>query len=318
MKDKEGVIAVLEDEETTRKIIAQEIEEDLKREEHERQAKEEEERQRKIKLAEEERKRKEQEEAQEIEQQSKWNELLSSLVEFDVKKETTTKPTSVNETIPELTVTKEALTTPKPETASPDKPTTQGPSSQSTSPLVGSTDRKPFIGDTMRDVLCDLAEKLGEPQLIGVIKSEFGTFVKQAGDTSRQLSKFLQHVLKEDSKVAKVLKAITQSIIASPFIRLKYAFQKVPFEDLSGKWKIIVSIVPGEEIVVLHQKAGISKDGPPISGFEFQWELRMRFDWNMTSLTQATLVMNGVTYQHGISDSARKEIQHIVDTFNCK
>jgi hypothetical protein len=108
----------------------------------------------------------------------------------------------------------------------------------------------------MREVLCDLAEKLGEKEEIATIRKEFDVFVKQGGDTSRQLAKFLQHVLKPDSRVCAVLKAVNQSIIASPFIRLKYAFQKIPFEDISGKWKIIVHIVPNEEVWVIHQKSG--------------------------------------------------------------
>jgi hypothetical protein len=48
------------------------------------------------------------------------------------------------------------------------------------------------------------------------------------------------------------------------------------------------------------------------------WELRMRFNWELTTLLEAPLVMKGVTYQHGINDHSRKEIQHIVDTFHCK
>lgn len=119
---------------------------------------------------------------------------------------------------------------------------------------------KGFIGDVMREVMCDLAEKLGEIEERDLIKSEFSNFVKTSGDTSRQLAKFLQHVLKDNSKLSKVLKAINQSIIATPFIRLKYAFPKnIPFEDKSGNWKIIVDIVKGHEVVVTHKKSGVSK-----------------------------------------------------------
>jgi len=92
----------------------------------------------------------------------------------------------------------------------------------------------------------------------------------------------------------------------------------VPFEDVSGKWKIIVNIVPNEEICVIHQKTGVSKEGPPNSGYEFNWELRMHFNWELTALLETNLVMKGVTYQHGITEHARKEVQHIVDTFQCK
>ena len=120
---------------------------------------------------------------------------------------------------------------------------------------------RPFIGDTMKKVLCDLAQSLGEGPLVGRINKEFDNFVKQAGDTSRQLSKFLQQVIREEDKLCKVLKAINQSIIATPFLRLKQSFQKLPFEDIGGKWKIIVNIIPKEEVCVIHQKAAASKEG---------------------------------------------------------
>lgn len=89
----------------------------------------------------------------------------------------------------------------------------------------------------MRDILCQLSDHLGEIEQTKIIKNEFFNFIKQGGgDTSRQLSRFLQQVLKEDSKLCKVLKAINQSIIASPFLRLKYIFPKyLPFEDMSGQ-----------------------------------------------------------------------------------
>jgi hypothetical protein len=43
------------------------------------------------------------------------------------------------------------------------------------------SDKKPFIGDIMREVLCKLSKSLGEPDITAKIVSEFDTFVKQAG-----------------------------------------------------------------------------------------------------------------------------------------
>jgi len=178
--------------------------------------------------------------------------------------------------------------------------------------------KKPFVGTVMRDVLCLLSEKLGENKQTETIKSEFFKFVQEggAGDTSRQLSKFLQHVLKEESRLAKVLKAINQSIIASPFIRLKLAFPKtIPFEDMSGTWQIIVNIVPNKEVVVTHKKSGASKDKPPQGGFEFQWELVMRFDWDLSEMLEADLITTKITFEETILEANRKEVQAVFDKF---
>lgn len=89
----------------------------------------------------------------------------------------------------------------------------------------------------MREVLCKLSTSLGDVEITNKIKQDFDLFVKQAGDTSRQLSKFLEKVLPEESKLCKVLKAINQSIIASPFIRLKQAFGKIAFEVKKAREK---------------------------------------------------------------------------------
>jgi hypothetical protein len=103
-------------------------------------------------------------------------------------------------------------------------------------------------------------------------------------------------------------------------------------QDVGGKWKILVHVVPQEEVWVIHQKVAVSKEGkgfrgvsgvdgckgPPSGGFEFNWELKMRFDWDLKTLRETQLLIKGVTYQFGISESARKEVQSVVDNFYCK
>jgi len=196
----------------------------------------------------------------------------------------------------------------KPKESEPSQPVAGPPSS----PVQG----KKFIGDVVREVICDLSEKLGEYQQAELIKTEFSKFVKAGGDTSRQLAKFLEHVLKEETKMTKILKAINQSIIATPFIRLKFAFPKDnPFEDQSGNWKIIVEIIQNQEIVVTHKKVGSSKEPPPKGGFEFTWELVMKFSWTLDTMISASLKTTGITFEKGISELNQKQIQKIVDSF---
>jgi len=180
--------------------------------------------------------------------------------------------------------------------------------------------KKTMIADLMRDLLCELSDKLEEFEQTKTIKNEFFSFVQQSGggDTSRQLSKFLQQVLKEDSKLCKVLKAVNQSIIATPFIRLKLAFpNQIPFEDIPGTWKVIVKIVPKEEVVVIHQKSGASRNPSPQGGFEFAWELVMRFPWDLKGLINAQLAITNVTFDGNIIQQNRNQVQQIVNQFSC-
>eukprot|EP01119_Soliformovum_irregulare_P017793 TRINITY_DN533_c1_g1_i2.p1 TRINITY_DN533_c1_g1~~TRINITY_DN533_c1_g1_i2.p1 ORF type:complete len:1130 (-),score=412.15 TRINITY_DN533_c1_g1_i2:54-3443(-) len=174
------------------------------------------------------------------------------------------------------------------------------------------------IGELIKQIMCQISDVFEEKEQSALIRSEFSKFVSGAGDTSRQLSKFLEHVLKDNSKMSKVLKAINQSIIATPFIRLKVIFPThLPFEDKAGSWTIEIVIEPQRCVKVIHRKAGSSKEGPPQGGFEFQWELTMTFPWNLETMQSAVLKITNLTFDKGIVDTHKKEVQHIVDTFSC-
>lgn len=187
----------------------------------------------------------------------------------------------------------------------------------------------------MKDKLIQLSEKLGEPELTKEVTQKFSQFIKDGtGDTARQLARFLESVIKENSKLAGVLKSINQSIIATPFIILKRAFpQHMQFEDVSGTWKIIVNITPGEEVAVIHkvkfldvslikigfnfdvQKKGISKSNVREGGFEFTWDLIMRFDWKLQQLKAAELEITSISFDSNMSEANKKELQSVVDHF---
>jgi len=182
------------------------------------------------------------------------------------------------------------------------------------------SDGKPNAGDLMKGVLCLLSNKLAETEQTEIIENEFDSFIKggKGADTSRQMARFLQHVLKENSKLCKVLKAINQSIIASPFVRLKAAFPKeLPFEDMGGTWKIIVHVLPGREVCVTHQKQGSSKEQPPVGGFDFEWELVMRFDWNLDSLVEVQLDITSIHFEKGILEEHKKKVEKILNRLSC-
>jgi len=233
--------------------------------------------------------------AEEQDQEHKWNSLFQSLAENRSKSQQ------------EMAELKTQMQLPV------------NPTPQPTQPTSTQTGKKPFIGEVVRDVLCELSEKLEEHQQTEAIRSKFSSFVQQGGDTSRQLSKFLQNVLLEDSKLAKVLKAINQSIIATPFIRLKYAFpQDIPFEDVAGTWKIIVTLIPKQGIVITHKKSGQSKEAPPTGGFEFHWELVMKFTWDLLQMADAELNITSYSFDNNMKEANKKTIQKVLEGFGAK
>jgi hypothetical protein len=58
----------------------------------------------------------------------------------------------------------------------------------------------------MKEVLLQLCEKLGEKDELNAVREQFGKYIVQGGDTSRQMAKFLQAILKDGSRIGKVLK----------------------------------------------------------------------------------------------------------------
>eukprot|EP01117_Protostelium_nocturnum_P001802 TRINITY_DN1225_c0_g1_i4.p1 TRINITY_DN1225_c0_g1~~TRINITY_DN1225_c0_g1_i4.p1 ORF type:complete len:182 (-),score=48.38 TRINITY_DN1225_c0_g1_i4:110-655(-) len=177
----------------------------------------------------------------------------------------------------------------------------------------------------MQEVMCALATLLDEEELAQKVKNEIGKYVKNTGDTSRQLSKFLEEILSEKDKLSRVLKCINQSIIAAPYIQLKTAWpSKYPFEDVGSSWLINVNIVKGREVVVTHRKLAAAsvdlknrgkeklKDEP---GFEFAWELIMRFDWEVSRMNEATFKTCDIKFDNNYPDRAKKKVMKAYNQF---
>jgi hypothetical protein len=72
-----------------------------------------------------------------------------------------------------------------------------------------------------------------------------------------------------------------------------------------------------QSVTVVHKKLGASRLGPPDGGFEFTWELSMKFDWALSRLLEAKLTMTGVTFVTGIAEERRKEVQRVIQNFHC-
>ena len=100
-----------------------------------------------------------------------------------------------------------------------------------------------------------------EPELVEGVENRFDEFVKKEGDTSMQLLGFLNDVIKDDSKVSKILKLTHQKIIFPAFYRVKGMVYKTwPFKDQRGSWNVELHILENG-IKVCHSKLQESKAG---------------------------------------------------------
>lgn len=66
---------------------------------------------------------------------------------------------------------------------------------------------------------------------------------------NKQLNKFLEEMMKEEYKTTRVLKCVSQNILAVPFMQLKFAWpEKFPFEDEPNEWAIFINVVRDQEV----------------------------------------------------------------------
>src|SRR5690606_35080038 len=98
------------------------------------------------------------------------------------------------------------------------------------------------------------------------------------------LGRFFQEQMSEDSPTTKLLKAFNLSIMSTAFAIVRYHFSRYPVEDIGPAWKVNISIGQGDSsstdhVIVTHSKAARSEDNK--ESFEFLWELKMFFDYEM-------------------------------------
>jgi hypothetical protein len=73
-------------------------------------------------------------------------------------------------------------------------------------------------------------------------------------DVSKRVLEFLLEVVGDDTKMVRILKGCTQSIIAPAVVRLKSIMVKqFPYKDVRNGWRIHINITPNQ-VVIIHRK----------------------------------------------------------------
>ncbi len=76
-----------------------------------------------------------------------------------------------------------------------------------------------------------------------------------------------------------------------------------------------MSVCPEHYVLVTHQKTGSSKFLPPKGGFQFTWELQMKFPWSLDRMDGAYLKVLNSEFQDGIAAEIKREVQKILLAF---
>ncbi|PRP89337.1 Ras family protein [Planoprotostelium fungivorum] len=183
---------------------------------------------------------------------------------------------------------------------------------------VNAADEKTHrAGQNMLDVLCQICDGINDKEASNHLTQEYTRFMRSTEGNTRDFSRFLQSALQPQWRLSMLLKCINQWITAVPYIQLKRAWSDAfPFDEDPDSWKIVINLVKDKEIIVTHRKSAISrKNKNEESGYTFQWEVVLRFDWMLKKMTSATFKTCDIQWDTGFSEKSKKKILKIFDQF---
>lgn len=130
-------------------------------------------------------------------------------------------------------------------------------------------------------------------------------------DISRRLQQLIPPVIGEESKVIRILKACTQSMVASAVLRLKYQIGNYfPFSDAYKGWTIRIE-VNVHHVRILHQKWEKS-NGDEI--FTFKWEFEILLDLSANELISANLLITDIIFATE-DDDTKNALKYTMEPF---
>jgi len=166
--------------------------------------------------------------------------------------------------------------------------------------------------DKIKEALIIVALRL-EPERADEIRK--GLAATQAGrgvDLELVLPDVFGKIIGDDSKVARVFKAIHQNIIFAGCFQIK---TKIPLrwmtKDVRGPegWAIFIQINAGSVTITHRRREEALATAPPDEKFWFEWELHMTFDGNMRDLQAAGLRVSQLGFADTIGPAKKAAIQ---------
>jgi len=158
-----------------------------------------------------------------------------------------------------------------------------------------------------------------QPELVNEVETRFDEFVKTEGDTSVQLLGFLNNVIKDDSKLSKILKLTHQRIIFPAYYRVKgIIYDALPFKDQRGSWNLDL-IMFEDGLKVVHSKLQESKSGWPESNdskqprqFNFGWSLNIFLSADLTEITKLQLFVSKIELHKELDEGIVQKINQYI------
>jgi hypothetical protein len=165
-------------------------------------------------------------------------------------------------------------------------------------------------------MLMTLASIFREDTISTNVEKYYSEEVKAGQDLSTQLKKFFTKHIDSDSKTVTLLKLLSHSTLATPYLMLKEKFNEIgfPIKDISGSWNLQV-VFRHAEIHVVHEKKACGSSDAPDDQFDFVWHLQAVLDKQVTTLKNAQLSLTDLNINSTMLEDKKKKIRSIISLF---
>ena len=92
-------------------------------------------------------------------------------------------------------------------------------------------------------------------------------------------------------------------------------YEKFPYKDVKGGWKVIISL-DQDRVVVSHIKKEQSHDTTPEGRFFFQWHLTLAFDQQMITFDPSLKILD-ITFERMLPETKRTFMDAIFSFIDC-
>lgn len=133
----------------------------------------------------------------------------------------------------------------------------------------------------------------------------------------------------DDFRLIRLTKMLTQSIVASPYVRLKRIFSEIsmPVKDVTGMWSIDIHFrgdvhavrqrwhawhLSDDRIEIAHAKRCESMDSDPSKKFNFLWRMTVAMDTEVNKVLSVDMVVQQIGFDDEMSESDKKKVNSLI------
>eukprot|EP01124_Arcella_intermedia_P023623 TRINITY_DN3789_c0_g1_i1.p1 TRINITY_DN3789_c0_g1~~TRINITY_DN3789_c0_g1_i1.p1 ORF type:complete len:682 (+),score=166.81 TRINITY_DN3789_c0_g1_i1:95-2140(+) len=185
--------------------------------------------------------------------------------------------------------------------------------------------------ENLKNIIMFLGEKLHDSpesvsNLLAAISIEtnesLGNFLAKSGTRVRQPSSIAiaqmtntiksETVNEEFPHLWSVLKCSSSEMLSPPLMQMRNSFyDKVPFLDVRGSWRIHIKIEPGEPVTVIHRKEELNDN----IGLLFEWVVSITLSRSFQRIEKVDFRINDYRFTKPVSEETKELVKNCLRPF---